>query len=189
MRFWLSASPSTRGLCPARTFVRGAAAGLGCTNWEPAGAEPQRDRVLSYLGVAAQEGHEQLTGGESGDGEGYFVQPTIYDRVDPASRLGQEEVFGPVLALMRAETLEDALAIANSVPFGLSASLFTRDLRSALTFVREAEVGVVHINSETAGAEPQAPFGGMKRSSSHSREQGKAAAHFFTETKTVYITS
>ena len=155
----------------------------------PLVSEPQRERVLSYLGVARDEGHELLTGGAAGDGEGWFVQPTVYAGVDPGSRIGQEEIFGPVLGLMQADDLEQALGIANSVDFGLSASLFTRDLAAALAFAREAEVGVVHVNSETAGAEPQAPFGGMKRSSSHSREQGKAAVHFFTETKTVYITA
>jgi aldehyde dehydrogenase (NAD+) len=154
----------------------------------PLVSEPQRDRVLSYLDVAREEGHELLTGGSPGDGPGWFVRPTLYAHVDPSSRIGQEEIFGPVLGLMRADGLEQALEIANSVDFGLSASLFTRDLAAALAFAREAEVGVVHVNSETAGAEPHAPFGGMKGSSSHSREQGKAAVHFFTETKTVYIT-
>ena len=155
----------------------------------PLVSEPQQQRVLSYLEVAREEGHELLVGGGRGDGDGWFVQPTVYDGVEPESRIGQEEIFGPVLGLMRADDLEQALAIANSVKFGLSASLFTTNLSSALEFAREAEVGVVHINSETAGAEPQAPFGGMKGSSSHSREQGKAAVHFFTETKTVYITA
>ncbi len=155
----------------------------------PLVSRPQRDRVLSYLDVAREEGHQLLTGGSGGDGDGWFVQPTVYDGVAPGSRIGQEEIFGPVLGLMRADTFEEALEIANSVEYGLSASLFTRDLVAALAFAREAEVGVVHVNSETAGAEPHAPFGGMKRSSSHSREQGKAAVHFFTETKTVYITA
>jgi acyl-CoA reductase-like NAD-dependent aldehyde dehydrogenase len=154
----------------------------------PLVSQAQQQRVLGYLDLAAQEGHELLTGGGAGEDGGWFVQPTVYDGVDPGSRIGQEEIFGPVLGLMRADGLEQALEIANSVEFGLSASLFTTDLRAALEFAREAEVGVVHVNSETAGAEPQAPFGGMKRSSSHSREQGKAAVHFFTETKTVYIT-
>jgi alpha-ketoglutaric semialdehyde dehydrogenase len=155
----------------------------------PLVSQAQQQRVLGYFDVAAREGHELLAGGASGDdGGGWFVQPTVYGGVDPGSRIGQEEIFGPVLGLMRADGLEQALEIANSVEFGLSASLFTTDLAAALEFAREAEVGVVHVNSETAGAEPQAPFGGMKRSSSHSREQGKAAAHFFTETKTVYIT-
>jgi aldehyde dehydrogenase (NAD+) len=155
----------------------------------PLVSEPQRDRVLSYLDLAREEGHELLTGGGAAEGAGWFVQPTVYADVDPSSRIGQEEIFGPVLGLMQADDLEQALAIANSVGFGLSASLFTRDLAAALAFAREAEVGVVHVNSETAGAEPQAPFGGMKGSSSHSREQGKAAADFFTQTKTVYITA
>src|SRR4051794_1364171 len=148
----------------------------------------QRDRVLGYLDVARDEGHELLQGGGAAEGDGFFVAPTLYAGVDPASRIGREEIFGPVLGLMRADDLEQALAIANSVDYGLSASLFTRDLAAALEFAREAEAGVVHVNSETAGAEPQAPFGGMKGSSSHSREQGKAAVHFFTETKTVYVT-
>ena len=155
----------------------------------PLVSEPQRDRVLGYLDVARSEGHELLTGGGPGEGSGWFVQPTVYDGVDPGSRIGREEIFGPVLGLMRADDLEQALAVANAVDFGLSASIFTRDLAAALHFAREAEVGVVHVNSETAGAEPQAPFGGMKGSSSHSREQGKAAVEFFTETKTVYITA
>src|SRR4051794_1042123 len=156
------------------------------TDIGPLVSAPQRDRVLGYLDVARDEGHELLAGGADGggDGDGYFVRPTVFAGVDPDSRIGQEEIFGPVLGLMTADDLEDALRIANSVEYGLSASLFTRDLGAALDFVRDAEVGVVHINSETAGAEPQAPFGGMKRSSSHSREQGKAAVHFFTETKT-----
>jgi aldehyde dehydrogenase (NAD+) len=162
---------------------------LGGVQIGPLVSEPQQQRVLSYLDIAREEGHELLTGGVRGRGDGWFVQPTIYDGVEPESRIGQEEIFGPVLGLMRADDLEEALAIANSVKFGLSASLFTTNLSSALEFAREADVGVVHVNSETAGAEPQAPFGGMKGSSSHSREQGKAAVHFFTETKTVYITA
>lgn len=171
--------------------VRGLTVGDGAHDGVDVGplvSEPQRDRVLSYLGVAREEGHELLTGGGAPDGAGWFVQPTVYAGVDPGSRIGREEIFGPVLGLMHADDLEQALAIANSVDFGLSASLFTRDLAAALAFARDADVGVVHVNSETAGAEPQAPFGGMKGSSSHSREQGKAAVHFFTETKTVYIT-
>jgi aldehyde dehydrogenase (NAD+) len=155
----------------------------------PLVSEAQRDKVLGYLSVAADEGHEVLLGGRPSERPGWFVDPTIYAGVDPGSRIGQEEIFGPVLALMRADDLEQALAIANSVAYGLSASLFTRDLHNAIEFAREAQVGIVHINSETAGAEPHAPFGGMKASSSHSREQGKAAVQFFTETKTIYLRS
>ena len=107
--------------------------------------------------------------------------------VDPKSRLGQDELFGPVLGVIPVDSMEEAMAVANQVKFGLSASIFTRDLGRALEFAREIEAGIVHVNSETAGAEPQVPFGGMKGSSSYSREQGKAAREFFTQVKTVYI--
>ena len=89
--------------------------------------------------------------------------------------------------IIPADGYDEALAIANGVRYGLSASLFTRDIARSLRFARDVEAGVVHINGETAGAEPQVPFGGMKESSSFSREQGKAAAQFFTQTKTVYF--
>ena len=155
----------------------------------PVVSEAQRDRVLGYLDVAAEEGHALAVGGRDAlpAGEGWFVPPTVYRDVDPASRLGQEEVFGPVLGVIPVGSLEEAVAVANGTRYGLSASIFTRDLARAFAFVREVEAGMVHVNSETAGAEPHAPFGGMKASSSHSREQGKAAAHFFTAVKTVSI--
>jgi acyl-CoA reductase-like NAD-dependent aldehyde dehydrogenase len=158
-------------------------------NLGPVVSEAQRDRVLGYLDVAAREGHELAAGGRDAvpAGEGWFVAPTVYRGVDPASRLGQEEVFGPVLGLIPVSSLEEAVTVANGTQYGLSASIFTRDIARAFAFVREIEAGMVHVNSETAGAEPHAPFGGMKASSSHSREQGKAAVHFYTETKTVYL--
>ncbi|MCW2951919.1 MAG: Aldehyde Dehydrogenase, partial [Conexibacter sp.] len=159
------------------------------TNIGPVVSAAQRDRVLGYLDVAAQEGHALAVGGRDAvpPGDGYFVAPTVYRDVDPASRLGQEEVFGPVLGLIPVGSLEEAVTVANGVSYGLSASIFTRDIARAFAFVREVEAGMLHVNSETAGAEPQVPFGGMKASSSHSREQGKAAVHFYTETKTVYL--
>jgi alpha-ketoglutaric semialdehyde dehydrogenase len=119
--------------------------------------------------------------------EGNFVAPTVYLDVDPQSRLGQEEVFGPVLGVIDVRDLDEALAVANGVRYGLSASVFTRDIGRALEFVRGIRAGMVHVNRETPGAEPQAPFGGMNDSSSHSREQGKASAEFFTELKTVAV--
>jgi len=159
------------------------------TNIGPLVSSGQLERVLGYLEVAKEEGHALLLGGErlGGEGDGYFVAPTVYADMDPNSRLGQEEVFGPVVGTIRASSLDQAIEIANSVDFGLSASIFTRDLGRAFEFIREIRAGMVHVNSETAGAEPQAPFGGMKGSSSHSREQGKAAIDFYTDTKTVYL--
>ena len=102
-------------------------------------------------------------------------------------RIAREEIFGPVLALIRVETLEEALRLANDVPYGLSASIFTRDIGNMLSFIDEVDAGLVRVNAETAGVELQAPFGGMKQSSSHSREQGRAAIEFFTSIKTVFV--
>jgi alpha-ketoglutaric semialdehyde dehydrogenase len=152
--------------------------------------ERAADRVASEVAAARDDGAELLVGGERIGGDldrGAFVRPALLAGVDPSSRLGQEELFGPVLGVIPVDSLDEAMQVANQVKFGLSASIFTRDLGKALSFAREIEAGVVHVNSETPGAEPQVPFGGMKGSSSYSREQGKAAREFFTQTKTVYI--
>ena len=159
------------------------------TDMGPAVSEQQRDSILEYLEIGQAEGAEVLTGGEppeDGDG-GYFVPPTVLGNMAPTMRLAQEEVFGPVLAVMPVADLEEAVELANDVRYGLSASIFTRDIATAFRFIRDVQSGIVHVNSETAGAEPQAPFGGMKASSSFSREQGKAAVEFFTQVKTVYF--
>jgi aldehyde dehydrogenase (NAD+) len=155
----------------------------------PVVSAAQYDRVCEYFDVAASEGHELALGGptEHADGDGWFVSPTIYLDVPPGSRIGREEIFGPVLGVMRADDLEAAVEIANSVEYGLSASVFTRDLERAFRFIRDVRAGLVHVNSETTGAEPQVPFGGMKASSAHYREQGEAAVEFFTDVKTVYV--
>jgi acyl-CoA reductase-like NAD-dependent aldehyde dehydrogenase len=159
------------------------------TDLGPLVSSPAREKVVGYLELAADEGHRLVTGGPSAvpDGGGWFVPPTVYDRVDPDSRLGTEEVFGPVVGIIPAADVETAIAVANASRYGLSASLVTRDLGAALAFAREVEAGMVHVNSETTGAEPHAPFGGVKGSSSHSREQGPAAREFYTDVKTVSI--
>ena len=152
--------------------------------------ERAAERVAGEVDAAKQAGAELVVGGErlgSGLERGAFLAPTLFADVDPKSRLGQDELFGPVLGVIPVDSMEEAMAVANQVKFGLSASIFTRDLGRALAFAREIEAGIVHVNSETAGAEPQVPFGGMKGSSSYSREQGKAAREFFTQVKTVYI--
>lgn len=152
--------------------------------------ERAAERVASEVEAAKQAGAELLVGGgRVGNGleRGAFVAPALFAEVAPDSRLGQDELFGPVLGVIPVDSMDEAMAVANQVKFGLSASIFTRDLGKALAFAREIEAGVVHVNSETPGAEPHVPFGGMKGSSSYSREQGKAAREFFTQTKTVYI--
>ena len=148
-------------------------------------------RLVDEVSAAASDGAKVVAGGgrvSNGDlGRGHFVAPTLLADVAPDSRMGQEEMFGPVLGVIPVDDVDEAISVANSVRFGLSASLFTRDLGKALSFVQAIQAGVVHVNSETAGAEPQVPFGGMKGSSSFSREQGKSAREFFTQVKTVYI--
>jgi len=118
---------------------------------------------------------------------GYFVAPTVVRGAAIDSELAQRELFGPVLAEFVADDLEHAIALANSTPYGLSASLYTRDLPSALKYIDRIEAGMVRVNGDTTGVDPHAPFGGMKASSSGSREQGPAAREFYTEIKTVQI--
>ena len=149
------------------------------------------DRIVSDIAKGTSEGAEVLVGGgrrtENALGDGHFVAPTLFAGVTSDSFLGQEELFGPVLGIIPVSDYDEAISVANNIRFGLSASLFTRDLGRAMSFARDIQAGIVHVNSETAGAEPQVPFGGYKGSSSYSREQGKAAREFFTQIKTVYI--
>jgi alpha-ketoglutaric semialdehyde dehydrogenase len=119
--------------------------------------------------------------------KGYFFRPAIVAEVEPDSALAQEELFGPVLAVLRAEDLEGAIALANQTRYGLSASLFTRDISNALKYIHSIEAGLVRVNGDTTGVDPHAPFGGFKGSSSGSREQGPAAREFYTEIKTVQV--
>jgi aldehyde dehydrogenase (NAD+) len=187
-----------RGIADRFTELLSARIG-GLTVGDPLAAETQigpliddraADRVAGEVAAAKSDGAELVLGGGRMGGDlerGAFVAPALFTGVDPTSHLGQDELFGPVLGVISVDGMDEAMAIANQVRFGLSASIFTRDLGKALTFAREIEAGIVHVNSETAGAEPQVPFGGMKGSSSYSREQGKASREFFTQTKTVYI--
>jgi aldehyde dehydrogenase (NAD+) len=147
-----------------------------------------RERIWSAL--AAAKGEVVCGGGEDTGVtflQGFFVTPTVVRGVDPGSPLAQEELFGPVLAVHSVEGLDEALAVANRSRYGLSASLFTRDIAAALRYIHQIEVGLVRINGDTTGVDPHAPFGGMKGSSSGSREQGSAAREFYTETKTVQV--
>jgi aldehyde dehydrogenase (NAD+) len=149
------------------------------------------DNVLRHIERAQQEGARLLCGGTLEDREelahGHYLSPVVLDNVRPDMTIAQEEVFGPVLAVLRVPDFEGALHVANDIAYGLSASVFTRSLDKALRFAREIEAGLVRINGETAGVEPQAPFGGMKGSSSYSREQGQAAKEFYTQIKTISI--
>lgn len=166
--------------------------GLDEATWMgPCVSEGQLQTVLSYIEKGIAEGAVLLYGGGKPDDEqlqdGFFVQPTVFDNVTNTMTIAREEIFGPVLVLIKVDSLEEALRQANDTVFGLSASIFTRDIGSMLSFINEIEAGLVRINAESAGVELQAPFGGMKQSSSHSREQGRAAMEFFTSIKTVFV--
>jgi aldehyde dehydrogenase (NAD+) len=166
--------------------------GLDPTVWMgPCASEQQLETVMSYIEKGLAEGGTLLYGGKRlTEGEcahGFFVMPTVFENVASDMCIAQEEIFGPVLALMKVDSIGEALSIANDVRYGLSASIYTRDIANMLTFIRDVDAGLVRINAETAGVELQAPFGGMKQSSSHSREQGQAAIEFFTEIKTVFV--
>jgi len=153
--------------------------------------QASKDNITMMIARGVADGGSVLAGGGVPNGslfdKGTFVEPTVINNVAANAYVACEEIFGPVLSILPASDAEDALNIANSVEYGLSAGIFTRDLNSVLDFADRIESGVVKINGETAGLEPQVPFGGMKASSSGDREQGKAAIEFFTQTKTIYV--
>jgi aldehyde dehydrogenase (NAD+) len=157
----------------------------------PAVDASQLETDLKYIEIAKQEGAKLLCGGNRLTGgiydKGYFVEPTIFGDVVPQMRIAQEEVFGPVLALMVAEDFDDAMRLANSARFGLSASIVSRDLTRVHQFINGIQAGLITVNLPTAGVEYQLPFGGTKESSFGMREQGPLALDFYTETRTVYL--
>jgi aldehyde dehydrogenase (NAD+) len=152
----------------------------------PLVTETAFDEVLGAIDQAREEGGTVLAGGERADDTGYLVAPTVFEDVADDAHLSCEEVFGPVTALYRYTTLDDALERANAVRFGLSASIFTRDLHTVQRFSEELQAGILHVNSQTAGADVHVPFGGLKGSGFGPHEQGRAALEFFTEAVTVY---
>jgi acyl-CoA reductase-like NAD-dependent aldehyde dehydrogenase len=161
------------------------------TNVGPAVDESQLETVLSYVGAGRDEGARLVRGGtrlqDSGLDRGYFVAPAIFDRVDPGMRIAQEEIFGPVLSVIRVPDVETALKVANGVKFGLSASIYTSDVSSMYRFVDKLEAGIIHVNSPTVGGEAHIPFGGMKATGVGLREMGRVAIDFYTELKVVYV--
>lgn len=157
----------------------------------PAVDEGQLETDLRYIDIGRKEcgaplvGGNRLTGGSYD--KGYFVEPTIFGDVTQEQTLAREEVFGPVLAVMRAKNFEDAMSIANNIPFGLSASIQTTNVSRAFDFVYGAEAGLLTVNLPSAGVEYQLPFGGTKDSSFGPKEQGPAALDFYSDYKTVYL--
>jgi alpha-ketoglutaric semialdehyde dehydrogenase len=167
-------------------------AGLEEGTWMgPCASESQLNTVLHYIEVGKQEGATLLLGGDQPEDlcfrDGFYVNPTVFENVTTEMAIAREEIFGPVLALLKVDSLEEAIEIANDSDYGLSASIFTTNIGNMLSFIDDIDSGLIRINAESAGVELQAPFGGMKSSSSGSREQGEAAKEFFTSIKTVFI--
>ncbi len=148
--------------------------------------EAQFDSVLEGIARGRDEGGKILAGGERADPDAYLIAPTVFENVGDGDFLSCEEVFGPVTTLYRYETLDDAIRRANGVRFGLSAAVFTTSIATANRCVNELQAGIIHVNSQTAGADVHVPFGGSKESGYGPHEQGRAAMQFYTEEVTVY---
>ena len=151
----------------------------------------QLETVLKYIEIGRKEHGEPLCGGnqlkEGAHSNGYFVEPTVFAGVTEEHTIAKEEIFGPVLAIMRAANFEDAMRMANAIPFGLSSSIQTTNLSRAFEYIYRAEAGLLTVNLPSAGVEYQLPFGGTKDSSFGPKEQGPAAMEFYSDYKTVYL--
>jgi len=149
--------------------------------------QAQMDTVLKYIDIGRKEAGAPKVGGNRIAGKGYFVEPTIFADVTQDMTIAREEIFGPVLAVMRAKNFEDAMGIANNIPFGLSSSIQTTNLSRVFEYVYRMEAGLLTVNLPSAGVEYQLPFGGAKESSFGPKEQGPAALEFYSDYKTVYL--
>ncbi len=151
----------------------------------------QHQKVKAYMGVAKQDGAKLELGGGiprgAGYKKGYFFEPTIFSEVTPNMRIAQEEIFGPVTALIRIKNLDEAVKVLNSTDYGLSSSIFTRDINKAMVAVRDIEAGLTYVNGPTIGAEVHLPFGGVKKTGNGHREAGSTVLDIFTEWKSVFV--
>ena len=178
-------------------FAAGAAAlrvgnGLDpATQVGPVVSEAQLATVQRYVAIGRDEGATLVTGGRVLDqgpyADGWFHEPTVFGGVQPAMRIAREEIFGPVVSVIRCASLEEAIRIANDVPYGLSASIYTRSLNAAFAAMRDLDTGICYVNAPTIGAEVHLPFGGTKATGNGHREAGTAALDVFSEWKSVYV--
>jgi len=175
-----------RLIAKAKTYVPGNGMDPNAT-MGPCVDKKQFETVLSYIEAGKKEGARCVLGGMRAPGNGYFINPTIFDRVCPEMKIFQEEIFGPVLCVTEFNTFEEAVALANNVRYGFTGSIFARDMRTIMRFIELAEVRMVHINEPTIGGEAQLPFGGCKSTGYGDREMAEEGLNFFTQTKTVFI--
>jgi aldehyde dehydrogenase (NAD+) len=161
------------------------------TEMGPSVDEGQFKTVLQYIDIGREDGAELKCGGVRAEGDGldkgYFVRPTVFDRVTHDMRIAREEIFGPVLSVLRVKDFDEAMQVANDSEYGLSSSIFTNDATRIFRFVDEIETGMTHINSPTTGGEAHIPFGGIKGTGIGDREQGSTALDFYTDLKVVYV--
>lgn len=155
----------------------------------PAISDIQLKKDLAYVDIAKKDGARLVCGGKQPQniGNGYFIEPTIFDNVSDDMRIFQEEVFGPILSIATAKSIDEAFHLANQVPFGLTTSIFAQDINSIMQYIKKAEVGMVHINEPSIGGEAQLPFGGAKATSIGDREMSDEGLNFFSHTKTVFL--
>jgi acyl-CoA reductase-like NAD-dependent aldehyde dehydrogenase len=150
-----------------------------------------RRKVERYVEIGASEGAAVLCGGARAEGRalehGFFFQPTIFTGVQPGSRLEQEEIFGPVLSVVRVRTPEEAFAVNNDVRYGLSSSVYTQNVHLAFRAMDALDTGITYINAPTIGAEAHLPFGGVKQTGNGHREGGWEVYEFYSETKAIYV--
>jgi len=180
----------------AQLVARAEAMKLG-PGWEdetdvgPVINESALEKIHSYTQIGVDEGAELLTGGEvasEGDlAKGFFYRPTIFGGVDPQMRIAQEEIFGPTLSLISVRDEAEAIRVSNGIRYGLSSSIFTRDVNRAFRAMRDLQAGITYVNAGTIGAEVHLPFGGVKETGNGHREAGQAALDVFTEWKSVYV--
>ncbi|MCW8128961.1 MAG: aldehyde dehydrogenase family protein [Planctomycetota bacterium] len=153
--------------------------------------QAQLDRVSVYMDVARKDGATLRCGGKRATGpglaHGYFFQPTIFDGVTPEMRIAQEEIFGPVTSVIEIGSLDEAIAVLNGTKYGLSSSIYTRDVNGAFRAIRDIEAGITYVNGPTIGAEVHLPFGGVKNTGNGHREAGRSALDIFSEWKSVYV--
>jgi aldehyde dehydrogenase (NAD+) len=164
---------------------------LPTTEVGPCVNESQRKTVQSYVEIGQKEGARLVAGGSiaRGDGlsKGWFHEPTIFADVTPEMRIAKEEIFGPVLSVIRTKSLEESIAVLNNTVYGLSSSVYTRDVNKAFVAIRDIKAGITYINVPTIGAEAHLPFGGVKQTGNGHREGGWTVYDFFTEWKAVYV--
>ena len=161
------------------------------TDVGPVVSASQLERVHSFIPIAEKEGATIAAGGhvstEGALAKGFFHEPTVLVDVKPNMRVAQEEIFGPVTAVIEVSSVDEAIKAVNSTKYGLSSSIYTRNVNNAFRFMRDAETGIVYVNAGTIGAEIQLPFGGMKATGNGHREAGRAALDVYSEWKSIYV--